>query len=101
MLMSSIRVCLVFHFPLSQILLYCSLQTLVIMPHRCWKMMEVLNKIFHSYHESSLFIVFPNSGRLSVYISVRLSLVQGDYLPQPVQETTPGNFECFCVINPF
>ena len=44
----SIRVCLVFLFPLSQIPLYRSLQTLVIMPHRCWKMMELLNKIFFS-----------------------------------------------------
>ena len=49
--------------------------------------MEVLNKIFfHSY--SSLFIFFYNSGRFSVF----LSLVEGDNLSEPVQETNPGNF---------
>ena len=86
-----INSCSVFHFPLSQILLCCSLQTLVIVRHRCWKMMEVLNKIFFDFY-SSLFIVFPNSGPFSVF----RSLIGGDNLPQAVQETTPLNFECLC-----
>ena len=63
--------------------------------------MEVLNKIFFFSSNSSLFIVFPNSGRFSVYISVFLSLVEGGHLQQAVQETAEGNFSCFCVINPF
>ena len=88
MLMSLIRVCLVFYFPLFKALLYRSLQTLVIMPHRCWKMTEVSNKIFLC----SSFIVFPNSGRFSVYISIFLSLVEGDNLHKAVQETAQGNF---------
>ena len=91
MLMLLISVCLVFYFPLFQLPLYHSLQTLVIMSHRCRKIMEVLNKIFFRSY-SSLFIVFPKSGRLSVYISAFLSLVQGYNLPQPAQETNPGNF---------
>ena len=100
MLMSLIRVSLVFYFPLFQSLLYISLQTLIIVPHRCRNIAEVLNKIFfHSY--SSLFIVFPNFGRFSVYISVFLSLVEGDNLPQAAQETTPRNFLCFHVLSHF
>ena len=39
------------------------------------------------------FIVFPNSDRFSVYISVFLSLVEDDNLPQGVEET--GNFSAF------
>ena len=53
--------------------------------------MEVSNKIFFRCY-SSLFIVFPKSGRLSVYFSTFLSLVEGYNLPQPAQETNPGNF---------
>ena len=63
------------------------------MHHECRKIMQVINKIFLIFRSySSLFIVFPESGRLSVYISVFLSLVEGDNVSQPVQETTPGNF---------
>ena len=61
--------------------------------------MQENNLFFHSY--SSLFIVFPNSGRFSVYISVFLSLVEGDNLPQAAQETTPRNFLCFHVLSHF
>ena len=93
MMMYLIRVCLVFYFLLFQLLLYRSLQTLVIMHHECRKIMQVLNKIFFIFRSYSLlFILFPKSGRLPVYISVFLSLVEGDNVSQPVQETTPGNF---------
>jgi len=54
---------------------------------------------FHSY--SSLFIVFPNSGPFFVYISVFLSLVEGDHLSEPVQESNLGRFLCFRVLNHF
>ena len=54
---------------------------------------------FHSY--SLLFIVFSNSGRFSVYISVFLSLVEGDHLSEPVQESNSGTFLCFRVLNHF
>ena len=92
--------CLVPYFLLFQIILYPSLQALVTMPHRCNKVMEVSNKMcFFTLITCS--IIFPNSGRFSVYISVFLSLVEGDNLPQSVQETTPGNFLCFCIINAF
>jgi len=100
MLMSLIRVSLVFFFPLSQSLLYLSLQTLIIVPYRCRKITEVLNKIFFRSF-SSLFIVFPNSGCFSVYISVFLSLVEGDNRPQAVQETSPRKFLCFRVLSNF
>ena len=58
-------------------------------------------KYFFTLIYSSLFIVFPNSGRFSVYISVFLSLVEGDNLSEPVQESNSGNFLCFRVLNHF
>ena len=53
---------------------------------------SIKKNIFFAQSDSLLFIVFPKSDRFSVYISVFLSLVEGDDLPQPVQETNPGNF---------
>ena len=79
------------YFLLFQLLLYPSLQALVTMPHRCSKVMEVLNKMC-LFALIACSIVFPNSGRFSVYISVFLSLVEGDNLPQAGQEAIPGNF---------
>ena len=37
-------------------------------------------------------MIFLNSDRFSVYISVFFSLVKGDVHIQAVQETTQGNF---------
>ena len=66
---------------------------MVTMPQRCRKITEVLNKIFLRSYSS-----FFNSGRFSVYISVFLSLVEGDNPSEPVQETNPGNcFELSCI----
>ena len=82
------------YFLLFQLLLYPSLQALVTMAHRCSKVMEVLNSsdkiCFFALIACS--IIFPNSDRFSVYVSVFLSLVEGDNRPQAGQETTPGNF---------
>ena len=86
--MSSIRVCLVFRFPLSQILLYRSLQTLVIMPHGCWKMMEV----YYSIIARSLLFFLTLVVSLPTSLHAFFSLVEGDNLQQIVQETAQGDF---------
>ena len=85
--MSSIRVCLVFRFPLSQILLYRSLQTLV-MPYRRRKMMEV----YYSIIARSLLFSLTLVVSLSTSLHVFFSLVEGDDLQQIVQETAQGDF---------
>ena len=64
------------------------------MAHRCNKVMEVLSKMrFCALIGCS--IIFPTSGHFSVYNSVFLSLVEGDNLPQGVQETTQVIFSAF------